>query len=83
MNFLGKEIDDATIGKIKKFMNTNEGNILKQKLQNMSQDDIKKLLESAKGTSLNEEKLKAALGKSPQEILKSLDLNKLKQEDGK
>lgn len=83
MNFLGKEIDDETIGKIKKFMDTREGNILKQQLQNMSSSDLKKLLENAKGTPLNESKLKAVLGKSSEEILKSVDINKLKREAGK
>jgi len=83
VNFLGKEIDDETIGKIKKFMDTREGNILKQQLQNMSSSDLKKLLENAKGTPLNESKLKAVLGKSSEEILKSVDINKLKREAGK
>ena len=80
MNFLGKEIDDETIGKIKKFMDTREGNILKQQLQNMSSADLKKLLENAKGTTPDENKLKAVLGKSPEEILRSVDINKLKRE---
>ena len=83
MNFLGKEIDDDTIGKIKKFMDTPEGNILKKKLENMSSSDIKKLLENAKGKNLDESKLKAALGRSPEEILRSVDINKLKREAGK
>jgi len=83
VNFLGKEIGDETIGKIKKFMDTREGNILKQQLQNMSSSDLKKLLENAKGTPLNESKLKAVLGKSSEEILKSVDINKLKREAGK
>ena len=83
VNFLGKEIDDVTIGKIKKFMDTREGNILKQQLQNMSSSDLKKLLESARGTNLDENKLKAVLGKSPEEILKSVDINKLNREEGK
>lgn len=83
MNFLGREIDDETVGKIKSFMNTREGMQLKAQLENMSKDDIKKLLENAKGTALDENKLKAALGKSPQEILKGLDLGKLPGEGRK
>lgn len=77
LNFLGKEIDPATIEKIQQFMNTKEGNILKQQISKMSPQELKALMESAKSTNLDENKLKAILGKSSQEILGHIDLSKL------